>query len=110
MLPTARSGRVADFESTVVAMLDGLHHGHPLVNGYTGLFPDGEREFRSSFRGFPDDASVAQLRERKVRWAIIDRRWLVESRRSRLSDYSMTIVHTDADVVVVELGGRAGFG
>ena len=30
---------VDDYEPTTVAMLAGLEHGHPIVNGYSGFFP-----------------------------------------------------------------------
>lgn len=74
-LPFAASGRVADFEATTVAMLDGLHHRHPLLNGYSGFFPDGERALRRQLQGFPDAASLAALRDRDVRWAVVDNAW-----------------------------------
>jgi hypothetical protein len=71
MVPFPASGSVGDYEATTTAMLAGLEHDHPLVNGYTGLFPDSYRELRARMLTFPDPASVAGLREHGVRYVVL---------------------------------------
>lgn len=102
-LPFASSGRTSSFEATTDEMLDGLEHGHPLVNGYTGFFPDSDRDLRRTLRGFPDGDSVGALCDRGVRWAVVDRTWLVEQRRSRLAAFDISVVFDGEESLVIQL-------
>lgn len=43
----------------------------PRVNGYSGYFPVGYKEFVEVMRGFPDDASIRALQERGVRYVLV---------------------------------------
>lgn len=43
----------------------------PRVNGYSGYFPVGYKEFVEVMRGFPDDASILALEERNVRYVLV---------------------------------------
>ncbi len=71
MVPFPGSGSVYDYEATTIAMLAGLEHGHPLVNGYTGLFPETYRQLRAVMQSFPDRASIAQLGKHDVRYIVV---------------------------------------
>lgn len=75
MVPFPTSGNVDDYEDTTVAMLAGLEHGHPLVNGYTGLFPESYRSLRAELAWFPDAATVAMLDEFDVAYVVIRHDW-----------------------------------
>ncbi|MEO1058339.1 MAG: hypothetical protein AAFY28_15635 [Actinomycetota bacterium] len=65
-------GRVADFEGTVVDMLATLEHGHPMISGYTGLFPDDRRTVRTALQPPVDVDTVDLLCVRGVGWLVID--------------------------------------
>lgn len=43
----------------------------PRVNGYSGYFPHGYKEFVEVMRGFPDKASLDALRDRGVRFVLV---------------------------------------
>ncbi|RIK09178.1 MAG: hypothetical protein DCC49_07270 [Acidobacteria bacterium] len=43
----------------------------PRVNGYSGYFPVGYKEFVEVMRGFPDEASISALEEREVRYVLV---------------------------------------
>lgn len=75
MVPFPATGNVGDYDDTTVAMLAGLEHGHPLVNGYTGLFPESYRSLRSEMAWFPDAATVAMLDEFDVTYVVIRHDW-----------------------------------
>ncbi len=65
-------GRVADFEGTVVDMLATLEHGHPMISGYTGLFPEDRRTVRSALQPPIDVDTVDLLCARGVGWLVIE--------------------------------------
>jgi hypothetical protein len=68
------SGRGVDaFEPTVESMLAGLEHGHPLVNGYSGLFPASHDQLWEEMDTFPDADSRSALEDAGVRYVVVDR-------------------------------------
>ena len=48
-------------------------HWHPLVNGYSGYYPPTYIETLSRMRTFPDDESIARLRQLDVRFIVVHR-------------------------------------
>jgi hypothetical protein len=49
-------------------------HGHPLVNGYSGFTPARQSALAARLKNFPDDASLAALRELRqqgVRYLVV---------------------------------------
>ncbi|MEQ1699703.1 MAG: hypothetical protein ABMA25_06315 [Ilumatobacteraceae bacterium] len=110
MLPMAPGSGVEDFEATAAAMLQGLVHGHPLVNGYTGFFPAGHRQQRERLAGFPDAESVAELREMGVVYVVADSLWWNSRRDGAARDVGLTIVLAGPDGVLIDLreSGSAG--
>ncbi|MEZ5179194.1 MAG: hypothetical protein R2746_13220 [Acidimicrobiales bacterium] len=70
-LPFASGRRAADFEDTTVRMLQALPTGHPMVNGYSGFFPDDHDDLRRQLRSFPDERSVAALQARDVHYVVV---------------------------------------
>ena len=71
-LPPSSSGAASDFQSIVIAMLQGLEFEKPLLNGYSGYFPSENREFRNKLR-HPTITDINYLRERKTRYVLLDR-------------------------------------
>lgn len=70
-VPFVAGSGVEDFEPTTDRMLQALPTGHPLLNGYSGFFPPDHTEVASAMRGFPDQRSLAVLRERQVRYVVV---------------------------------------
>jgi hypothetical protein len=104
MLPAAPGSKVADFEATTAAMLQGLEHGHPLVNGYSGFFPSGHRELRERLASFPDQASVTELRDLGVTYAVADAAWWSTDRDAAARRLGLQIVLSGPEGVVIDLG------
>jgi hypothetical protein len=76
MIPPADSRRSSAYEPTVVAMLQSLRHGHPLLNGYSGFFPPSADRLAGALRHFPEPRSQHLLARMPVRYAVIDKSWL----------------------------------
>jgi hypothetical protein len=76
MVPPALTGKVEDFEPTTVAMLQGLRHGHPLLNGYSGFFPRTADAYIDALKQFPNSRSKRLLARLPVRYAVVDKAWL----------------------------------
>ena len=72
MLPFPASGSAADHQSNAIAMLQALHHNHPLANGYSGFFPTAYRHLRNSMSSFPSEQSIGLLGEADI--AYLNRR------------------------------------
>jgi len=52
-------------------MLQSLEHNMPLLNGYSGFFPESYEQFREAVDGFPDSESVRFLIDRKVGYIVV---------------------------------------
>jgi hypothetical protein len=77
MVPFPATGNYTDYEQTTGWMLAALDHGHPLVNGYSGLFPSDYNALESAMRkGFPTTATFDLLARSGVSWVVVDRAWL----------------------------------
>ena len=70
-LPPSASGRAVHYEPVVVAMLQGLEFEKPLLNGFSGYFPDHHREFRRRLRK-PTAADIDYLQSRGTRYLLVD--------------------------------------
>jgi hypothetical protein len=80
MLPMSESSKVEAFEPVVIGMIQGLEHGRPLANGYSGFFPAGYRTLKGRMIHFPDEESVAYLQEIGIRYLVIEPEWWTEER------------------------------
>ncbi|MEO8494011.1 MAG: hypothetical protein ABI614_03005 [Planctomycetota bacterium] len=67
--PTGRSDR--DFESTTLWMYAATYHKRPLVNGFSGFFPQSYRQLQGDMASFPSDASLRSLQTRGVDYCVI---------------------------------------
>jgi hypothetical protein len=52
-------------------MYEGTVHWLPMVNGYSGFFPPSYVELLSAMESFPDERSLALLRQRNVRYILL---------------------------------------
>lgn len=75
MVPPNAGGRAADYEDTVLGMLQALEHGHALVNGYSGFVPFATQRLITHLRRFPSRDSMTALREIGARYVVVDRQW-----------------------------------
>lgn len=72
MIPFPPTGNVADYEDTTTAMLAGLEHGHPLLNGYTGLFPAEYHDLLDEMRTLSADPNeLASLENAGTRYVVL---------------------------------------
>jgi hypothetical protein len=76
MVPPALSGNAKAFEPTTLAMLQGLRHGHPLLNGYSGFFPAAADAVVDALKKFPDVRSKRLLARVPVRFVVVEKAWL----------------------------------
>jgi hypothetical protein len=85
MVPPALTGKAEAFEPTTVAMLQGLRHGHPLLNGYSGFFPATADAYIDALKQFPNPRSKRLLARVPVRYAVVDKAWLGARTASELA-------------------------
>jgi hypothetical protein len=76
MVPPALAGHAGAFEPTTIAMLQGLRHGHPLLNGYSGFFPATSDAIVDALKKFPDPRSKRLLARVPVRFVVVEKAWL----------------------------------
>lgn len=70
-LPLPRLDRLPGNEA--IYQSGSLFHWKPLVNGYSGYYPQDYFETVVRMAGFPDDTSLARLRSHDVRYVIVHR-------------------------------------
>jgi hypothetical protein len=110
MVPFPATNAVEDYEPTTEAMLAAREHGHPLVNGYSGFFPNQYFDLQEQMQAFPE-LGVASLRARGVRWVVVARSWITPDRRAAMeSDPALRRVHSDGRVVVYRLSASTRLG
>jgi hypothetical protein len=105
MVPFPSSGKVEAYEPTVEAMLAGLDHGHPLVNGYSGLFPPSYDSLEAAMQGFPSQDAVDALVAAGTGYVVVDRAWLTPEREAGMQGWARQLVPVlqGRDVVVYRL-------
>jgi hypothetical protein len=71
MVPFPSNGNYTSYGTTTEWMLASLDHGHPLVNGYSGMFPESYDTLEEAMReGFPSDRTVDLLTQDHVSWVV----------------------------------------
>jgi hypothetical protein len=78
MVPPASGTKVAAYDLTVLAMLQSLRHGHPIVNGYSGFFPPESDRLMLLLRRFPAPTCLRALRRHSVRYVVVDNHWAAD--------------------------------
>lgn len=91
-LPIARPDRL-DITPDPKHMYFSVFHWQPMVNGYSGFFPESYWEMTHFMRGFPSDRTLDYLVQRRVELLVLDevmyepkeletvKRWLIASPR-----------------------------
>jgi hypothetical protein len=69
-IPFAPTGEVCDHEATAAAMLLGLDHGHPLLNGYSSFFPPLHNRTSHAARMLPHGRGIVALRMAGARYLV----------------------------------------
>jgi hypothetical protein len=109
--PFPKGYRVADYQNTTEWMYLGSFHGVPLVNGYSGHFPQSYHLLRHKLTTkFPSADKLRQIIEHKVKFLVL-RRSVPKDRsatgyNATLGDYWVKHVCADENVDVFEVGGR----
>jgi hypothetical protein len=104
VVPFPASGDVEAYEPTTVWMLDLVGH-RTTVNGYSGLFPPQSDALTEAMAGFPDDASIAALHDRGVRWIAATRDWLNPTKAREVETFpELHEQHRDDQMVIYRLG------
>jgi hypothetical protein len=103
MMPMPVDRPVEVFEPTAGWMLQALDHGHPLLNGYTGFFPAGDRDMRIRMASFPDADTVTELRSRGVRYVVADPFWWDADLDAAARALGLTIVLGGPDGTLIDL-------
>jgi hypothetical protein len=62
------------------------NHWYPLVNGYSGYYPEGYIRTLEQMRRFPNDASIARLKRLNVRYIVLHRKFFKPDEYSTLFD------------------------
>ncbi len=104
MLPFPPSGSARDYQPTVIGMLQGLEHGQPLLNGYTGFFPPGYQRLRVSVQAFPTEESIRLLREAGATYLVVDREYLETRGEADLEGWAdLELLFRDEEALVYRL-------
>ena len=61
-----------------------INHWRPLVNGYSGYYPQSFLRTLDELRNFPDDRSIASLERLNVRYIVVHRALYQRARYERL--------------------------
>jgi len=78
MIPFPKRGRSRLYEPITLGMLQGLEHGMPLINGYSGLFPDEYKKLREQMKAGLSRANLRHLRRRGARYIVVDVGWIID--------------------------------
>ena len=90
MIPFPVGPSSIDYADTTTAMLLGLEHGHPLVNGYSGFFPQRYIDLRKDMADFPSEQTIQELRDLHVRDIVVDNDWLTDARAAEMQQLGFT--------------------
>lgn len=108
-LPMAASDGEADLEREVRAMGRALRHRQPVVNGYSGYFPEPYRQLRWAMEEDPAGRGRRYLLTLGVRWALIhDHELPPDGRRALVAGLRGEPVFADGSDTVLRLPLAAG--
>jgi hypothetical protein len=100
MVPFAARHEPWAYQGIVIGMLQGLEHGKPLVNGYSGFLPHRYWNLRNLMLHFPDDRSLDELRAAGVAYLVIDTGWLTPSRHAAIVGDGSRVVYQGLNKVI----------
>jgi len=104
-LPLAQGNRVSDFDLTTRWMYYGTFHAIPMVNGYSGFFPDTYFELRDEIGNvFPDAAMINHLRKSRVTFVVVLRSMFPDAASTKtLNESGIELVVSTRGVDVFEI-------
>jgi hypothetical protein len=100
MVPPNSTWHVRDYAETTLYMLQGLRHGQPIVNGYSGFFPPASDRMVLALREFPEPTSLRALHEAHVRYVVVDRKLNAVRRLTEHPSPRLAPVYTEGPRVV----------
>jgi hypothetical protein len=110
-VPVPRASDGGAFERfQTAAMLHSTAHWQPTVHGYSGIQPPLHARLFAELHDFPDDRSVATLREFRVTYVLVHRplyppaAWAASGARLRATAH-LRLVHEAADGEVYAVEG-----
>ena len=77
-------GPVTEGIPEVYYQYESIFHWKPLLNGYSGMYPTPYVEWTQAMRGFPDEASIAMLVGRHVRYITLRQRYFPPGEYARI--------------------------
>ncbi|MCG8462859.1 MAG: hypothetical protein MI919_41770 [Holophagales bacterium] len=78
-LPFPRGRSSGDYLATSQWMYWQMRHWRPMVNGYSGFFPQSFKSLKKAMETFPSPASLRALRDAGVRYCVVPRRVIEHS-------------------------------
>jgi hypothetical protein len=86
-------GRIVPQDATY--MYYSTHHWQPMLNGYSGFVPASYLELLDRLKDFPDDGSIAYLKQRGVKYLLVH------------NAFTLTYIHGDYEEDVRRLSARS---
>ena len=94
-------------EMSTRAMFHQMTHRRPLVDGYSGFFPQMYKDLRTAMKRFPDEPSLNRLQLHGVRYCVVEESRLTPAAQQALNARSHRLPRRYADpirrVVIHEL-------
>jgi hypothetical protein len=101
-LPFPMGASVEDYEATALFMIEQIGHRRPMVDGYSGFFPEAFVELKMLLSEFPDEVVIDELRRRRVGHIIsADPEWTALA--SETSSLHLAFRDEDAKVSVFQV-------
>jgi hypothetical protein len=110
-LPFPQGTSADHYQPTTLAMYWQLWHHRPLVNGYSGYFPESFLEIKRELAQLPGHLrGLDLLRQHGVRYCVVDRTWMTRERISNTpqlrGQLEWTLGDDQAGLDIYELVGR----
>ncbi|MBD3675015.1 MAG: hypothetical protein HUJ26_15970 [Planctomycetaceae bacterium] len=109
-LPMSPGNLVQDFDITVRWMYFGSYHKVPLLNGYSGYFPDEYFDARNQLNSeFPSLRTLDSLRKKNIRYVIIDHSSDRSPTTSRMNEFNSGVkmeYHSATGISIYRINDR----
>lgn len=107
MIPFPKRRRSRLYEPITLGMLQGLEHGKPLINGYSGLFPKGYKKLRERMKAGLSRTNLRHLRKRGTRYIVVDVGWIIDVGHEQLEglkrNNELRLLYVDPVKLVFEI-------
>ena len=103
-LPFAAGNSMLDFDVTTKWMYLGTFHGVPLVNGYSGFFPQTYFDVREAIhQSFPAAGPLEWLADRNVEFLVAQRRWITPEKLDGFATERVAVRRVFSDPVGIDV-------